>query len=106
MSVQALKDFFGFGLKNCRPNNLPKPKQPLLIAEGLEKTEHELSSEIVLSTYNILEDDKRLRNSVETFEKQRGDYPLRYEFFNYTVQLNSNLKKMEKRILQLGFKTQ
>lgn len=105
MSVQALSDFFGFGLTNWRPNNIPKPTPSVLINDGLEKTEQELFSEIILSTYDILEDDKRLRNSVETFEKQRGAYPYRYEFYNYTIQLNSNLKKIEKQIRQLGFKT-
>ncbi len=105
MSVQALSDFFGFGLTNWRPNNIPKPTPSVLINDGLEKTEQEFFPEIILSTYDILEDDKRLRNSVETFEKQRGAYPFRYEFYNYTIQLNSNLKKIEKQIRQLGFKT-
>ena len=37
-------------------------------------------------SYNILEDDKRLRESPETFEKQRGSYPFRREMVAYTVE--------------------
>lgn len=106
MSVQAVSDFFGFGLKNWFPKNVPKPDHSLLKIDRNEKTEEEFFSELILATYDILEDDTRLRNSVATFEKQRGDYPIRCEFANYSVQVNPKWKKLEKQIHQLGFKTQ
>lgn len=106
MSVQAVSDFFGFGLKNWFPKDVPKPDHPLLKIDPIKKTKDEFFSELILSTYDILEDDKRLRNSVTAFEKQRGDYPIRFEFANYSVQVNPEWKKLKKQIRQLGFKLQ
>ncbi len=40
---------------------------------------------IVRATYNILADDLLLRESPETFEKQRNNYPIRREFSAYTI---------------------
>ena len=40
---------------------------------------------LILQTYNPLADDARLRKSPATFEKQRGDYPLRREPRAYVV---------------------
>ncbi|MBN1651264.1 MAG: 4-phosphoerythronate dehydrogenase [Bacteroidales bacterium] len=105
MSVQALSDFFGFGLKNWFPNPIPKPARSQYIIDGTAQTNQEILSEIILSTYDILDDDKRLRGSVHTFENQRGEYPLRFEFTNYRIQLSADQKKIEKQIRQLGFKT-
>jgi len=41
----------------------------------------------VFHTYNIIEDDVKLRFDPSLFEKIRGNYPIRREFPAYTVSL-------------------
>ena len=53
----------------------------------------------VFHTYNIEDDDTRLRFSPSDFEKQRGDYPFRREFPAYTVNLKEE-QKMSVRCLK------
>jgi len=42
-------------------------------------------SDYILSTYDILADDRRLRESPESFEEQRNNYPVRREFGAFTI---------------------
>jgi erythronate-4-phosphate dehydrogenase len=51
-----------------------------------------------------MSDDKILRNSVETFEQQRGAYPIRREFPFYAVKILNADKEIIDTISQLGFK--
>lgn len=104
MSVQAISDFFGFGLKKWFPVNVPKPLNPVLAMDFAKKTERELFSEMLLATYDIQSDNERLKTSVETFEKQREEYPLRREFENYSIKSISRNKNFEERLQQLGFR--
>jgi erythronate-4-phosphate dehydrogenase len=84
MSVAALCRFFGLKLKDWYPSSIPGPdNREIVIADqgSFEKT----LLEAVNISYDIKADCSRLRASPETFEKQRGDYPLRREFFYYVV---------------------
>jgi len=55
-------------------------------------------------TYSVMEDDNRLRSSLNTFEKQRGNYPLRREFFNYEIKIKNPHSDIQKILAGLGFK--
>lgn len=104
MSVQAISNFFGFGLKDWFPSNVPLPSNTeLKIGAGTDAVKNSLSQSI-LSTYDIQLDHDRLIKSVETFENQRGDYPLRREFANYLVKIQGSNTFLEKQIKKLGFK--
>jgi erythronate-4-phosphate dehydrogenase len=103
MSVQAISDFFGFGLKKWFPVNVPLPENSNIRIDCKDKSIEKILSELILATYNITDDDKRLRKSVETFEQQRGEYPLRREFQNYKVTLVNAEKNIESTIKELGF---
>jgi len=103
MSIQALSRFFGLGIDNwmCKDVELP-PKTEITI-DGTGKSDEQILREAVLSTYDIREDDQRLRNSVETFEKQRGDYPVRREFPSYTVNTKNINDQTITKLSKLGF---
>ncbi len=104
MSVQAVSDFFEFGLKNWFPASVPLPGETEIRIDCKGKTKQKIFSELVLATYDIENDDKLLRASVETFEKQRGGYPLRREFETYSVELTQANDDIVKLIKDLGFK--
>jgi len=104
MSVKAISDFFGFDLNNWFPSDVPMPENVEMNIDCKGKDKKDILSELILATYDIKEDDSRLRKSVETFEKQRGSYPIRREFQNYKPVLKDNDHSLEELLIKLGFK--
>jgi erythronate-4-phosphate dehydrogenase len=89
MSVQALSRFFGFDLNAWVPDTVPPPERPIIELDCTRLNQQAVFVRLVRHTYDILADDKRLRESPQTFEKQRGEYPLRREFTAYSVRLRN-----------------
>ena len=104
MSVRALSKFFGLGINNWKCSDVELPLSTEIFIDGTGKTTQQILSEAILATYDIREDDKRLRASVETFEKQRGDYPIRREFPTFTIFCKINNIKAINKLKQLGFR--
>ncbi len=104
MSVQAVSRFFGWSSRNWKASNVEKPSQSEILIDGTNKTTEQILSEAILSTYDIREDDSRLRENISTFEKQRGDYPVRREFSAYTVTGKFSNPKVIDKLRRLGFR--
>jgi len=103
MSVQAISQKFGLGIDNWECSNIELPENTTIEIDGTGKTDQEAIAEAILTTYPIMEDNNRLKFYPRTFEKQRGDYPVRREFPVYNVKA-THLSKEAIRILQeLGF---
>ncbi len=104
--VNKINRFFNLGLKeNWAPENIPNAVNGNKIyLDCNSKTEQEILNEAVQQTYSITDDDKILRNSPETFEKQRGDYRIRREFDNYFIQPANCNSNMEDKLKKMGFK--
>jgi erythronate-4-phosphate dehydrogenase len=105
MSVQALSRLFGMGLDAWVPADVPPPVKPIIDVDCSGLSAHDVFSQLVRQTYDITADDTRLRTSPETFEKQRGEYPLRREFTAYTVRLHNATADALALVRDLGFKT-
>ena len=103
--VNALSEHFNLSVeKNWYPENLPlSNKSKEIKIECTRKSKQEVFFESVTSTYDIIQDDQRLRNSVASFEIQRAEYPTRREFNYYDVHLNNAEEKIHKAISELGF---
>ena len=104
--VNAVNDLFNFGIEtNWYPKEIPisASGNKIEIKCG-KKSNQEIIKEAVDNTYKISEDDKILRNSPQTFEKQRGDYQIRREFNNYEVNVKDCESKVVKKLENLGFK--
>ncbi|MDR1171378.1 MAG: 4-phosphoerythronate dehydrogenase PdxB [Bacteroidales bacterium] len=104
MSVQALSRFFGLPLTGWQPSGAPKPVQPLrfdLDCKG--KNMQQCLCEAIRHTYSVDDDDGLLRASPATFEKQRGDYPVRREFEAFTITVKNGIPGIEGRLQTLGF---
>jgi erythronate-4-phosphate dehydrogenase len=104
MSVQAVSNFLGLKLKNWKASNIEKPDVSDILIDGTNKTTQQIISEAILATYDIREDDARLRASVSTFEKQRGDYPVRREFPAFTVAGKFSNAKVIDKLKKIGFR--
>jgi erythronate-4-phosphate dehydrogenase len=104
MSVRAVASVLGLPLTDWRPAAVPVPEQPLefpLDASG--KDLQDVLTEALLYTYDILADDRALRAHPESFEKQRGDYPVRREPSAFTIRLEGGTPEMAGRLACLGF---
>ena len=104
MSVQAVSRFFGLGIDDWECSNIELPVSTHIEINGLNKTEQQIFSEAILATYDISNDDKALRNSVVSFEKLRGDYPVRREFPVFQIMEVNMAQKIIEKLRDIGFK--
>ncbi|MFA6568966.1 MAG: 4-phosphoerythronate dehydrogenase PdxB [Victivallales bacterium] len=104
MSVQALAKFSGIReLENWYPKDVPKPEETTVEIDCGGKSREQILLEAVKFTYDVREDDRRLRSSPKTFEKQREEYPLRREFPVFGVELTSDTANLAGVLQELGF---
>jgi erythronate-4-phosphate dehydrogenase len=104
MIVRALSAYFGFPLTEWSPDGIPIPAMPVfdIVCDG--KSNEDIIRKAVFHTYNIIEDDVKLRFDPSLFEKIRGNYPVRREFPVYTVALKEGNIIAERQLKDLGFK--
>lgn len=89
MTVQALARHFQLPLSDWQPASLPLPPDPLIRfgEEILQMTPAQVAATAILKTFDVCDDDARLRARPTEFEKLRGAYPPRREFHLWQVQL-------------------
>lgn len=104
MIVSELADFFELPLKEWYPSDLPLPPVTEININGKGRHLEDIVREAVEHTYNISEDDFRLRFSPAEFEKQRGEYPVRREFHSYKINLAGSNRKTIASLKQTGFR--
>ncbi len=104
--VRGLSSFFNLDINDdWYPSSVPLPGNPKgLTFECKGKSNQEVLSEIIFSTYDVTKDDDTLRKSVDTFEKQRNDYPVRREFPYYQIRLLNVTQELKMTMIELGFK--
>jgi len=101
--VQSLSGYFNLPLRDFYPPNLPVPAILEIVIDGTGKSDIEIIKEVVLHTYSIMDDHNRLQKSPETFELQRGQYPVRREFMAYTVRLMNGNPEVVDVLTKFGF---
>jgi erythronate-4-phosphate dehydrogenase len=102
--VQKLSCYFGLPLRDFYPQNIPAPAIPGIVIDGAGRSAFDIVDEAILYTYPIMEDHQLLQRSPETFEWQRGHYPLRREYTAYTVILRNGNPEAIDMLEKLGFK--
>jgi erythronate-4-phosphate dehydrogenase len=103
MSVQAISRKFNLGIDNWQCKNVELPDHTTIEIDGKNKTTQQIIAEAVLFTYPIWSDSEKLKKSPETFEKQRGDYPVRREFPVFTVKLKNVDDHLAELVHRIGF---
>jgi erythronate-4-phosphate dehydrogenase len=103
MIVRSLSTRFDLPLKEWYPADIPSPEKNSFRINCSGKSDQAILAEAVFNTYNIDEDNIKLRFSPADFEKHRGDYPLRREFKAYKVTLEGGTKRVGKLLEGLGF---
>lgn len=103
ISVNALAEYFKLDIHDWYPASVPLPEKTEINMNLLQKRSFEENLfKAVSFTYDQLADDRKLRASPGTFEKQRADYPLRREFPVFSVK--SCNKDVLNTLKNLGFK--
>ncbi len=103
MSVRALSRFFGLGLDQWYPSHLPGVHPPVRELQCAGKTKEEIFEELSLMSYDIYKDSQQLKSSIETFEQQRSNYPVRREPGYYTLQSQQCSPALQHFVQNLGF---
>ena len=103
-SVRTVAEYLGLPLTEWSPAEMPLPAQPLeFTLDAAGKTRQQVLSEAVLHTYDVLDDDRALREHPELFEKLRGDYPVRREFTAFSVGLEGGTPEEAEILTKIGF---
>lgn len=102
--IRELSNHFDLGLDDWSPANIPEPEYPVVTIDCAGLTNEDIFRKAVQHTYDVRNDDKRLRDDPAGFEKQRGDYPLRREFPAYELHLRNGSKDVIRFCRKLGFK--
>ncbi len=102
--INSLCRHFNLPLKEWYPGDVPGPEKPFITINCKGLGDEDILREAVFQTYNIDEDNIKLRFNPADFEKQRGDYPLRREFKAFTINLISGTKQIKSKLEGLGFK--
>ena len=103
MSIQAVSRFFNLGIDDWEPSGVEVPESPVINIDGNQRREYSILAEVILSTYDIENDDEALREAPHMFEKMRGDYPVRREFASFTVKAKNIEKSTVDKLKELGF---
>jgi len=104
MVVQAVSDFCGFGLQGWYPPDVPEPENSVITIDGTGKTIVTILQEANTRSYDIMEDDNRLRQSPDKFEHQRSNYPFRREPGSYRVQIHNEHDHAREILRKIGFR--
>jgi erythronate-4-phosphate dehydrogenase len=104
MIVNDLGNAFNIPLTDWYPEVIPMPHIREITIRAKNRDVEDIIREAVLHTYNISEDDIKLRFSPSDFEKHRDEYPVRREFPAFIINLIGGTKKVQKMLEDMGFK--
>lgn len=103
MSVQAISRFFNLEAKDWKPNDVPAPAVNKLMLDCGGLSLFETFAYIIRFTYDVKSDSDRLKAEPNKFEKFRGNYPVRREFPEFTIELSNCTDELAVMIQKLGF---
>lgn len=102
MSLVAIADFYGLSKEPISLVKEPEPANPFIDMYKYGDSDNRIY-DVILETYDPTGDYSRLINDPASFKKLRNEYPLRREYFAYSV---VNATNEEAVILnKLGFET-
>lgn len=104
-SVHTVAECLGLPLLDWAPAEMPKPEQSLeFTVDASGRSVQDVLSEAILHTYDVMADDRALRNNPALFEKLRGDYPVRREFTAFSLRLKGGTEEESAILEKMGFK--
>jgi erythronate-4-phosphate dehydrogenase len=102
MIVKSVSDFFNLPLEKQMP--VLDTKSRIIKLDCKDLNEQQCIIKAILAAYNILDDDKLLRNNPSEFEKIRGNYKFRRENSGYSLDMKTPDKNTIRILREMGFK--
>ena len=100
MSLESIARFYNLDRSPIDMIKVPEPANPIIDLNDFPSHNRRIE-DVILKTYNPLYDFSRLTASPQNFKQLRNEYPLRREYFAYTIK---NATDKEQDILaRLGF---
>lgn len=100
MSLESIADFYGLSKEPILQVKEQSPVNPIIDLNDYSHSDNRVY-DAILSTYNPMDDFARMQDSPDLFKQLRNEYPLRWEYFAYTV---LNAVDEERKVLNaLGF---
>ncbi len=103
MIIDELSRHFDLGITGWEPNHIPEPANSEIRINCQGMPEEDILKTALLSTYDVLEDDQKLRMNPADFEQLRGDYPPRREFKAFALALDKGTDEIKHTCRNLGF---
>ena len=104
MCVRAVSRFFDLGIDDWVPKASELQKTTVIELDGRDKGEEAVLAEAVLASYDILEDDRRLRMGPESFEQIREQYRFRRELHHVSIKARHIKETTGLTLERLGFR--
>jgi len=101
MSLESLAKYWNLSTDPIEKITIPEIENPILNYEDFDNGE--ALEDIILKTYDPLEDHNRFIRQPEKFSDLRGNYPLRREYPAYTI-LNVNNQNDKIKLEKIGFR--
>jgi erythronate-4-phosphate dehydrogenase len=101
--VRAASHFFQFSIDDWYPRILPQPANPYIKLQAEGKTNEQVIAEVILSTYDIMQDDNALRNTPSQFERLRNFYPTRREPGAFTLKIKGHRPDLMGSLSSIGY---
>ncbi|MGC8804283.1 MAG: DUF3410 domain-containing protein, partial [Bacteroidales bacterium] len=103
MSVNALNQFFNLGIPELKLQ-LPEPENSTLLINADQQSDEAIFRKAILHTYPIERDHNLLVGRPANFEHLRQHYPIRREFYAYTLMVNNIDPRLYNSLIKLGFR--
>lgn len=105
MSVRTVASVLGLPLTDWTASGVPAPAQGLSFClDATGKRTQDVLTEAILYTYDVQKDTDALRSDPGSFEKLRGDYPVRREPTAFSLQLKGGTPAQAETLAKMGFK--
>ena len=105
MSVRTVASVLGLPLTDWSASGVPAPAQGLSFClDATGKRTQDVLTEAILYTYDVQKDTDALRADPGSFEKLRGDYPVRREPTAFSLQLKGGTPAQAETLAKMGFK--
>ncbi len=100
MSLTSIADFYNLDKAPISLVKEPLPEVSIINLDKFDKSKNKVYSAI-LETYNPVGDFMRLKDAPRNFKQLRNSYPLRREYFAYSI-ANASIQE-QALLLDLGF---
>ena len=102
-SIRAASRYFKLGIDNWYPDVIEPPQIQKIFLNGTGLNSEEIIHSAVHSCYAVQHDDTALRANIKSFEKVRGDYPVRREFPAFEISCSNIHQDTINKLNKLGF---